>query len=94
MPRPRPCQPSTLCHGYHDVVMALEDDASGLDALLNHLPNYRHDYMAVVLTAEQNRFHTRDLTLTSGHGGPPCAWCIPQVGAQPGQPALHSPGAA
>ena len=32
-----------LCHGRYDDVIGLEDDASGLDAVLRHLPGYRRD---------------------------------------------------
>lgn len=77
-----------LCHGRHDGAAALNDECCLLDEQLDRRARFRYDYAAVVLAAEEARFHQPDETLAGTDAVRPCRWCRRAINDLPADIAL------
>jgi hypothetical protein len=83
-----------LSHTQHEGLSRLHDECTVLDQALEQSWRYRRDYLAVVLAAEERRFHTPGITRASDDLVRPCSWCRREAAAAPSGIALPARSAA
>lgn len=83
-----------LSHSEYEGLSRLHDECTGLDEVLEQSWRYRQDYPAVVLVAEEQRYHTPGVTRAHDDWERPCSWCRREASSAPMGIALPARSAA